>query len=128
LVETTSVRTNAAAIRRVWNLTMMSCRSSRGQRALHERPEARLEDRRLCASARARSVRVLKRSPGSESTAARSAAAVGSWKSTPVSPWTTVSAPPPSPKATAGLPQAMASSGTIPKSSTPGMSTARQRR
>src|SRR5439155_11304860 len=43
--ETTSVRTNAAAIRRVWNLTIACGRSSRGQRVLHGSPEARLEDR-----------------------------------------------------------------------------------
>ena len=43
-------------------------------------------------------------------------------------PGWTVSAPPPSAKTMAGRPQAMASRGTMPKSSTPGSRTARQPR
>ena len=74
----------------------------------------------------ARSVTLLKPTPSNRSTAARREAAVGSRKTRPVRPGITVSSPPPSPKTTAGRPQAMASRGTMPKSSTPGMTTARQ--
>ena len=51
------------------------------------------------------------------------ASGVGSSTSTPVSPATTVSSAPPRPSATTGRPQACASSGTMPKSSSPGSST-----
>ncbi len=55
-----------------------------------------------------------------------SASACGSsgGTSTPVSPSRTVSRAPPSSRATTGVPQAWASTGTIPKSSTPGSRTA----
>ena len=47
---------------------------------------------------------------------------VGSSTRTPVSPATTVSSAPPRPSATTGRPHACASSGTMPKSSSPGSS------
>ena len=56
--------------------------------------------------------------------ASAKASADGSSTSTPVSPSLTVSSAPPRPSATTGRPQACASSGTMPKSSSPGSSTA----
>jgi hypothetical protein len=52
---------------------------------------------------------------------------VGSRKNTPVTPSTTVSRAPPAAKAITGRPAAMASTGAIPKSSTPGKMNARHR-
>ena len=48
--------------------------------------------------------------------------------SSPLVPGTTESIAPPSPSAITGVPVAIDSTGTMPKSSTPGMSSARVRR
>ena len=60
------------------------------------------------------------------SIAAASASSVWRWKKVPLTPSTTVSSAPPEPKAMTGRPEAIASSGTMPKSSSPGNSSARQ--
>jgi hypothetical protein len=74
----------------------------------------------LNPSACARSRAGLHSIDSARSTAAASEPALASAKCTPVSPSTTVSSAPPAANAIAGHPDAFASSGVIPKSSSPG--------
>src|SRR5688572_19089978 len=87
---------------------------------------------RICSRYRSREKRAAVRATAAGSKrrrATRSIAAVsdstsGSANSTPFSPSCTVSSAPPRPSATTGRPHACASTGTIPKSSSPGKRTA----
>ena len=104
---------------RVWNF---SIRGSPWPSASSTKARMRSsKTSRRCASALARSASLSKRGRFEGSRRRRAGRRrVGSWKTRPVRPCSTVSAPPPSPKTTAGRPQARASSGTMPEVLDPG--------